>query len=123
MKLRRALGADATLSDLEDGFLALLRSHGLALPRTNIDRNGDKVDCHWPEIGLTIELLSFRYHGTRAAFEADVGRRRRSDHVAYSYGDVFERGDETLRDLVQRMAKASKPAGSIVVTTRSSTVA
>lgn len=31
-KLRRALGADVTLSALEDGFLALLRRHGLPHP-------------------------------------------------------------------------------------------
>ena len=39
-KLRHALGSDVTLSDLEDAFLALLDSHGLPLPRTNIDVRG-----------------------------------------------------------------------------------
>jgi hypothetical protein len=67
-KLRRAISADVTLSDLEDGFLALLREYRLPTPRTNIDHTGDMVDCHWPQIGLSVELLSFRYHGTRAAF-------------------------------------------------------
>lgn len=105
-KLRRALGSDVTLSDLEDGFLVLLRNHGLALPRTNVDHAGDKVDCHWPELGLTVELLSFRFHGTRAAFEADVARRRRSDHIAFSYGDIFERGARTVAELVQLIAQA-----------------
>jgi hypothetical protein len=89
-KLRGALGADVTLSALEDGFLRLLRRHGLALPRTNIDRHGDKVDCHWPQIGLTVELLSYRYHATRHAFERDVIRRRLSNPLAYTYGDVFD---------------------------------
>jgi hypothetical protein len=99
-KLRRALGADVTLSELERGFLRLLRRHGLALPRTNIDRHGDKVDCHWPApAGVTIELHSFRFHATRAAFEADIARRRRSNHVAYTYGDVFERGAQTAADV------------------------
>ncbi len=37
-RLRQALGSDVTPSVLEDGFLALLREHGLPLPRTNIDR-------------------------------------------------------------------------------------
>ncbi len=122
-KLRRAFGADATLSELEDGFLSLLHRHGVPAPRTNVDHAGDKVDCHWPDLGVTVELLSFRYHGTRAAFEADVARRRRSNHVAYSYGDVFEHADATIADLLQRMRKPSKPATSTVVTTRSSTVA
>lgn len=98
-KLRLAQRADVTLSHLEDGFLKLLETHGLPLPRTNIDRRGDKVDCHWPDRKLTIELLSFRYHATRHAFEADVARRRRSNHHAYTYGDVFERGAETAADV------------------------
>lgn len=86
-KLRAAAGADVTLSVLEDAFLALLHEHGLPRPRTNIDRRGDKVDCHWPAIDLTVELLSYRFHASRHAFEADVARRRRSHHIAFSYGD------------------------------------
>ena len=96
-KLRAALGADVLLSDLEKGFLALLRRHDLPLPRTNVDHHGDKVDCRWPDLELTIELVSFRYHATRDAFENDVARRRRSNPVAYSYGDVFERPAKTIR--------------------------
>ena len=102
-KLRAALGADVVLSDLEAAFLRLLKRRGLPLPRTNIDRSGDKVDCHWPALGLTIELVSFRFHATREGFERDVGRRRRSNHVAYSYGDVFERPAETIADLRPRL--------------------
>ena len=102
-KLRRALGAEVTLSALESGFLALLVEHDLPIPRTNIVRGGDKVDCHWPAHGLTIELLSFRFHASRYAFEADVARRRRSQHIAYTYGDVFERGRETVADLRRRL--------------------
>ena len=103
-RLRYALGSDVTLSDLEDGFLALLEAHGLPLPRTNIDQEGDKVDCHWPQHGLTVELLSFRFHATRDGFEKDVARRRRSQHVAYTWGDVVERGPDTAADLRQRLA-------------------
>jgi hypothetical protein len=102
-KLRRALGADVTLSALEDGFLALLRTHRLPLPRTNVDRHGDKVDCYWPDHDLIVELLSYRYHATRHAFEQDVARRRRSSHLAYAYGDVFERADATIMELRLRL--------------------
>ena len=103
-KLRRAQRADVTLSDLESRFLSLLKAHGLPHPRTNIDVKGDKVDCHWPDHGLTVELHSWRYHATRHAFEQDLARRRRSNHVAYSYGDVFERGVQTIADLRPRLA-------------------
>lgn len=102
-RLRVALGTDVLLSDLERGFVTLLRRHGLPLPRTNIDRAGDKVDCHWPALDLTIELLSYRFHASRQAFERDVARRRRSSHVAYTYGDVFERGAATIADLRPRL--------------------
>jgi hypothetical protein len=103
-RLRKALGADVTLSALEEGFLELLRAHRLLLPRTNIDHRGDKVDCHWPEHDLTVELVSYRYHATRHAFEHDVARRRRSNHVAYTYGDIYERGTRTIADLRARLA-------------------
>jgi hypothetical protein len=98
-KLRRAMLADVTLSQLEGRFLALLEKHHLPRPRTNIGLNGDKVDCHWPAHDLTVELLSFRFHGSRAAFEADVARRRRSGHLAFTYGDVYERPAETIAEL------------------------
>jgi len=98
-RLRRAATADVTLSDLEQGFLALLRGHGLALPRTNILHGEDKVDCSWPELALIVELLSYRFHASRAAFEEDVARRRRSNHVAFTWGDVFERGTRTVAEL------------------------
>jgi hypothetical protein len=98
-QLLTALGSDVTLSVLEDGFLALLREHRLPLPRTNVDQGGDKVDCYWPAFDLTVELVSYRFHGSRRAFEADVARRRRSSHLAFSYGDVFERAAATAREL------------------------
>ncbi len=98
-RLRTALGADVTLSELEDRFLLVLRDHNIELPRTNVDHAGDKVDCHWPALRLTIELLSFRFHGTRHAYEQDVARRRRSTHVAFTYGDVFERPKATAAEV------------------------
>jgi len=104
-KLRRALLADATLSDLEDGFLKLLAEHDLPRPRTNVDLKGDKVDCHWPGHALTVELLSFRFHGTRHAFESDVARRRRSGHLAFTYGDVFERPAQTIAELREALRR------------------
>ncbi len=114
-KLRRALGTDVTLSELEDGFLELMRANAMPRPRTNVDLAGDKVDCHWPAHGLTVELHSYRFHGSRQAFEADLARRRRSNHVAYSWGDVFERGGATAADVRRRLATcggtASRYAG------------
>ena len=61
-QLRRALGADVTLSELEDAFLALL--------------------------------------------ERNNARRRRSRHVAFTYGDVVETGDATVAELRQLLSRA-----------------
>jgi hypothetical protein len=102
-KLIRAMLADVTLSVLEDAFVALLRTYRLPPARTNIDVRGDKVDCHWPQTGLTIELVSYRFHASRQAFEADVARRRRSNHLAYSYGDIVERPAQTAQELAAHL--------------------
>lgn len=105
-KLRLVMGGDVTLSVLEDEFVALLARHHLPAPRTNVDHAGDKVDCHWPDSGLTVELLSYRFHGSRRAFEADIARRRRSSHVAFTYGDVFERPAATAAEVGHALAVA-----------------
>jgi hypothetical protein len=47
--------------------------------------------------------VSYRYHATRHGFEQDVARRRRSDHLAFTFGDVHERGDATVAELRQRL--------------------
>ena len=57
------------------------------------------MDCHWPDRELTVELLSYRFHASRQSFESDVARRRRSDHLAFTWGDVFERPDQTIAEL------------------------
>jgi hypothetical protein len=111
-KLRHAFGADVTLSDLEDAFVRLVKTRALPVPRTNIDVRGDKVDCHWPALGLTVELITYRFHATRDGFEKDVIRRRRQNHIAYSYGDVVDRAEQTIAELRQLLASASSPSTS-----------
>ena len=96
-KLRRVLRGEVhvTLSALERRFLALLRSEGLALPRTNRPAGGRRVDCRWADLGITVELDSYQYHGSRHAWERDRHRERearaRGDEFRrYTYGDVFD---------------------------------
>ena len=110
-KLRDALGSDVTLSVLEDAFLELLATRGLPLPRTNVDVRGHKVDCHWPEIALTIELHGYRYHRTRRAFDTDLARRRRSRHFAFGYGDVVDHPQRTAAEVTALIAAAAQRAG------------
>jgi len=95
--LRAILRGDVrvTLSTLERAFLTVLRDAGLPLPRTNRVAGGRRVDCRWPQEGLTVELDGYRYHHSRHAWEQDRRRERearaRGDEFRrYTYGDVFE---------------------------------
>ena len=95
--LRRILRGDirVTLSALERRFLALLSEASLPLPQTNRRASARRVDCRWPELRITVELDSYRYHSSRHAWEQDR-RREREAHARgdefrrYTYGDVFE---------------------------------
>jgi very-short-patch-repair endonuclease len=105
-RLRDILRGDVrvTLSALERRFLALLREAGLALPQTNRAVGGRRVDCHWPERRLIVELDGYRYHGSRHAWEQDRRRERearaRGDEFRrYTYGDVFEAPQLMLAEL------------------------
>lgn len=97
VRLRRILRGEVrvTLSKLERRFLELLREAGLPLPVTNRPAGGRRVDCRWPKHRLTVELDSYRYHGSRHAWERDRRREREAhargdDFRRYTYGDVFE---------------------------------
>jgi very-short-patch-repair endonuclease len=104
--LRRVLRGDTklTLSKLEKRFLGLLEGNGLELPTTNKKIDGRYVDCRWPKRKLTIELDSYRYHGTRHAWEQDRkrergARRRGDDFRRFTWGDVFEEPEPMLEEL------------------------
>jgi len=105
-KLRQIIHGDVrvTLSKLESRFLTRLRQAGLLLPRTNRPAGGRRVDCRWPDQRLTVELDSYRYHGSRHAWEQDRHRERearaRGDEFRrYTYGDVFEQPQLMLSEL------------------------
>ena len=62
-------------SEIEDAFRALCDSARLPAPAANLTIRGMEIDFVWPELRLAVEIDSWRYHGTRAAFGRD---RRRS---------------------------------------------
>ena len=74
-----------TLSVMEAHFLTLLRESNLALPETNRRAGGRRVDCRWPELRLTVELDSYRFHRSRHSWEQD----RRREREARARGDEF----------------------------------
>jgi hypothetical protein len=105
-KLRAVLYGDAPvlLSDLEKRFRKVLKDNGLPLPITNRPAGSKYVDCRWPEHRLTVELLSYTFHNSRAAWEQDQRRQReayaRGDQFrSYTYDDVFETPAVVIREL------------------------
>ena len=114
-KLRRVMTGDepAILSQLEKRFVGLLRENNLPLPVTNRPAGARRVDCRWPEVPLTVELDSYRYHHSRHAWEQDRRREReargRGDEFRrYTYGDVYEEPKAMLGELRQLLAAVLK---------------
>jgi hypothetical protein len=104
--LRRVLWGEVpvSLSKLESSFIAAVRRAHLPVPETNRLAGPHRVDCRWPEQGLTVELDSYRYHDTRHAFEQDRQRERearaRGDEFRrFTWADVIEDPEPMLADL------------------------
>jgi Protein of unknown function (DUF559)/Transcriptional regulator, AbiEi antitoxin len=74
MLLSKLIEPDRTRSDLERDFVALCERAGIPPPRLNILIAGFEVDAVWLDARLIVELDSYAFHGTRAAFERDRAR-------------------------------------------------
>lgn len=109
-KLRAIYIGDAAvlLSRLEEAFVALLGRSRLPLPRTNRKAGTFYVDCRWP--GLTVELVSYRYHGSRHAWRRDQRRAREAyargdDFRTYTWDDVHDTPTVVLGEMIPLLAK------------------
>jgi hypothetical protein len=61
-----------TDSQLEEAFLAVCDAHRIPRPATQRwITSGHRLDFHWPENGLTVEIDSWRYHRHADAFHSD----------------------------------------------------
>jgi Transcriptional regulator, AbiEi antitoxin len=108
-RLRAVMSGDVhvTLSQLERAFLKLLREAGLPLPQINKVSGSKRVDCRWPELKLTVELDSYRFHNSRYAWEQDRERERqaraRGDELRrYTWFDITETPAAVIRDFAPR---------------------
>jgi hypothetical protein len=96
-RIRRVMEGDTkvALSVLEHGFLDTLKAEGFPLPDTNKKVDNRRVDCRWTDPPVTIELVSFKYHNSRHAWESDHDREREArsrgdEWRSFTYKDVFE---------------------------------
>ena len=104
--LRRIMGGEfmVALSPLERRFAGLLREAQLPLPEMNKPKGSHRVDCRWPEHGLTVELDSYRFHNSRRSWERDRHREREArargdDFRRYTYDDVMVQPRLMMREL------------------------
>jgi very-short-patch-repair endonuclease len=105
-KLRRVIWGEVplSLSRLEFSFIAVVRRARLPVPETNRKVGGHYVDCRWPAQRLTVELDSYRYHGSRHAYEQDRERERQArargdEFRRYTWRDVDEDPEPMVMDL------------------------
>jgi hypothetical protein len=105
-RVRRVMTGDikVALSVLEREFIRTLEREDLPLPDTNRWVGNYRVDCRWTTHGVTVELVSYRYHHSRHAWERDHDRERdaraRGDEWrSFTYADVFEDQGYMLREL------------------------
>jgi very-short-patch-repair endonuclease len=73
---KRAEGATATKSDLEELFIRFADGARLPRPETNSYVEGLEVDCVWRARRVIVEVDSWEIHRTRAAFERDREKSR-----------------------------------------------
>lgn len=78
---------EPTKSELEDSFAEFVKRHGLPVPRTNFRVAGVERDIVYERERVIVELDGWRFHRSRASFEAD----RERDAVALAAGFVTVR--------------------------------
>jgi predicted transcriptional regulator of viral defense system len=112
---KEARAAGVTRSDLEDRFLRFLGKRGLPPPDPNawlhLGEDWIEGDCVWPEQRLVVELDSWQYHATKAAFRRDRARDRRLQlagwvPVRVTSWDIEEEPDRLAAELAGLLSAA-----------------
>ena len=128
-RLIRILASDdpLLLSRLEAAYLRILRNGREELPATNRRLTEGYVDCRWSHLGLIVELDSYRFHGSRHAWERDrdrdrAARRRCEEMIRFTADDVFGHPDEVLAHTRERLAYRRSQAVPAFASSRSKIV-
>lgn len=105
-----------TKSELEDDFLLLCQEFGLPIPEVNTNVHGIEVDCHWPQLGLVVELDGDGNHGTPAQRNRDQRkaltlRAHGLTVVRYSYDQVAHSAASVAADVLHQIDRRRRLAG------------
>ena len=108
--LRRLIAAErrtatVTRSELEERFLALVRSAELPDPEVNARLCGYEVDFLWRARRRVIEVDGHAYHSTRQATTHD--RKKDNDLDTAGYGVTRFTADQILHDPEDTLARTS----------------
>jgi len=115
--LRALLDRDTfvlTQTKLERHFVPLALAAGLPLPESQDWLGRNRVDFHWPSLGLVVECDSLRYHRTPLKQAKDV-RRDQAHTVAgrtplrFTHFQIFHEPayvESTLRPVAARLTRA-----------------
>ncbi len=94
-------------SGLERRFLQLVRDAGLPRPSTNHFIAGYELDAYWPTERFAVELDTYDYHGSHAAFEADrvrqEGLKLAGIEMIRITGVRMDREPKTVQDHLRRL--------------------
>lgn len=108
-KLKRVLetyvaGRGLTDSELEARFFDLISTTSLPKPLMQRRRAGGRVDFHWPELNLIVEVDGWDSHRGKLAFSEDRRRDRANwraglQTLRYTWADVVLNPHEIAADL------------------------
>jgi very-short-patch-repair endonuclease len=112
---KRNEGATHTKSDLEELFLAFADRAGLPRPETNVYIEGIEVDCVWRSERVVLEVDSWEFHRTRAAFERDREKSRVLQAAGWrcvpvTYLQLAHASREVSRDVRRLLSRATLAA-------------
>jgi hypothetical protein len=105
---------------LEGAFYEFCDERDITRPLSNVDVAGHKVDAHWPDCKLVVELTSKQYHLTPKAFEVDPVRdadlQRAGQRVLQVTWKRLTQTPDELYDDIMALAAYGAPATSVNTT-------
>ena len=106
-----------TQSELERGFLALIRARGLPEPQTNVYVHGFLVDVWWPEARLAVELDGYEFHRGRRKFNSDRVQDTKLQladciSIRVTQPRIEHQPDALMDDVIRGLMRRNAPAAA-----------
>ncbi len=110
--LEHVVGPAVLRSELESAFRTLCQSAGLPLPETNVRIRSWEVDAVWRDLGVVVELDSWRYHGGKWSFYRDRDKglalnRAGFQLIRVTWPQIKHREDDVVQTLAAVLGRAA----------------